>query len=575
VIWSQIYQRVFFALGCALVLVLGLPTLAFAQDSGLLDGETVQTNPKNRPVIVSASVASQNAPPYPVLIAPANNAILTSGVVVFEWEMPTGHTAALDRFELYLNGTLKFGNIDTEAQETDDYKLTVTEGNKYRLELKQDKWLPDGQYTWKIRVVDVNDRGSDSSTWSFLIDSTPPNILITEIDGKTTAVSAADPTTIPTDPIIVTRPGPVIKGHTEAGSNVVLTVTFPDGSTQQYQTSADGNGYFSFTLGGLPANKVVTLTFRATDLAGLTRTLDGLKLMYEPRKIIITLPPIFPQPVTLTIFVWQPGFDIPRTIVSALKDLPPPFGPLVVQVLEPELTAPTKLIEVPVFAVGPYAFAWLLLIFGYVLAVFMLTRNALSYFFTYLMSFMQFWIIGSRGQYRWLSGGGLLPLPFFGFTLSWLDEKEKLHTEHHVATPLGTWQVPFVEGRLLSVRSEHTLYPFPPSRVAVREMTDGIVLTSNALALREGKPAERTEAGLGVTSKEKVVAVTSPIQRSGWPSILSFLPRLILLLMLILVLWVIWHAKTFLTIFLLIFTLWIFARDLQIGLRKRLEVYVS
>src|SRR5688572_7281971 len=68
---------------------------------GIGDNEQVTTNPKVRDTVVTATVRAQQAPPYPILIAPANESKLTSGVVTFEWYAVTGSLSPLDRYELH------------------------------------------------------------------------------------------------------------------------------------------------------------------------------------------------------------------------------------------------------------------------------------------------------------------------------------------------------------------------------------------------------------------------------------------------------------------------------------------
>ncbi len=576
----------FLALLCAGVIVFGGVQSVFAQ-AGVLPGETISTNPKDRPVLVTASVGSdepEGAPPYPVLVSPPNNAVLTSGVVVFEWRMPPGHPALLDRFELYINGSLKFGSISPGSnQETSDYILTITNGNEYRLALKQDKWLPDGSYTWKIRVVDIHDLGSDSSTWSFVIDSTPPNILITNVGENETALSAADPTTIPTDPLIVQTPGPVIVGQTESGAQVQLAITYPDGSVEYLMTTADANGRFRFTLSGLPANKVLVLTFTAVDGAGLSRVLDGVRVMYRPKKIVIPLPPLFPhQPAELSIFYWRPG--ISREFVSALKDLPAPLGPLIVEVLRPEPEAPTSMVpDLQEQENGWYRGAWMLwyiFLFGYVFAVFALTRNAWGYFGTYLRVFIRFWLLGSGGKHRWIEGKKQERLPFYGATLSWLDEKRRYRSRRVVTDPQGNWRNHYVEGRVVSIKSEHPLYPFPSAQEVEVSGAAAVVPPQEALlwqehlAFRSGQN-EHTAAALIINDQTVLVALTASKQRRGWPAFLTYLPRVILVLMILLAILIVWQVKTWFTILLIIFTLWMFIRDIQGNIRQKLEIYAQ
>lgn len=560
----------------AVSVCLFLLSTTFSHAQGILEGETGQTNPKERSPQVTAIVPSRGAPPPPGLITPKDGAILTSGVVTFQWTK-VDHVIGIGKYELYLNGSLKFGPIHPTDQTTDDYTLTL-ENNIYTLTVKPDKWLPDGNYTWKVRVVDINDNGMDSTTWRFTIDSTPPNILITEIDGKPTAISAADPSTIPSEPIIVTRRSPQLHGHTEASSEVQLAVTYPDGTIKRYKITAHLDGWFTFHLEGLPANQSVSLTFTAFDLAGNSRVLDGLKLMYKPRVVTIPIPPIFPEQVFLEISVVVPRF--PQIPPLTSKNFPPPFEPLGELIgVEPEVPEETEILEVPVFHADPWLWGWLILFVGYIVSVFLLTRNRFTSFFVYLHGLLTFWLLGpGKKEHRWVDEKGRV-LPFYAYAITWIDHVHKYHEKRAVSSPSGTWSVSKVLGNFYSLKNLHSVYTYPARSHHLSLSQGEVALEGQSLSFVD--PASQTTLELRdqtylvpSTYPVRFVAVAqSPSSKvRGWV-FLTLIPRCILVIELVITLYILWYVKSWLTIGFLLMLLLMIVRDFQASLRERLLVY--
>ncbi len=547
--------------------------VAKVQAQGILEGETGVTNPKLRPTQVTAVVLPQGAPPPPGLITPKDGAILTSGVVTFQWTK-VEHVIGIQRYELYLNGSLKFGSIHNSNQNTDDYTLTI-ENNIYTLTLKNDKWLADGNYTWKVRVIDVSDRGMDSTTWRFTVDSTAPNILVTKVDGQGTAISAADPSTIPTDPLVVKHRAPQIEGHTEASSEIQVTVTYPDGTVQRYKTKSHLDGRFTFTLEPLPVRKPVTLSFTAIDLAGNSRVLDGLKLVYQPRVITIPLPPIIPQQPVLEISVVIP--PLPKIFTPSSKNFPPVFGPLIGrEEEEPEKPVETKVIEVPVFDATLWVYGWMILFAGYVISVFFLTRNAWSAFPAYLGALIRFWILGpSKSAFHWVDEKGR-ELPFYGFALLSMNANRQYRRTTRVSSSNGRWSPPRNVGTIFSLASTHARLVYPLSRQLRPTSPEEVYLIGHSWT-----PVEQGQLSLHEDTYQvpevvngRVVALARRVDTRvrGW-SLFVFIPRGILAVELVLVLYLLWFVKTWLTIALLIIIVVVLLRDLQAALREKLLVY--
>ncbi|MCD8484106.1 hypothetical protein LRY60_00610 [Candidatus Woesebacteria bacterium] len=383
--WLKAYHRIFLRLSLWLICLLSASSV-FAQQ-GVLPGEVVQTNPKDRPVEVTASVPPQGAPPAPILVRPENNDIYRTGKILFQWK-GVDHVSAIDRYELYLNGQLKFGPIHITNQETDDYILTynATE-NLYSLQLKQEAALADGVYTWKIRVIDTNDRGTDSTTWTFTIDSTPPPIIVTEIDKDPYAISASDPSTFPTEPISVRDRSPVIRGNSETGSELEVVVRYPDGTIwHMYTTEVLSGGGFVINFSNVPLDTVMHLTITAIDPATNTTVLDAIDLIYRSPEIVIPLPDIFPFPLTIRVRIPGQIIEIPDIDLPDIPGLPQPepAEPTTTPSPRPEEKPVTPTEQVFTRPVQPLGMLFVGIWLGlgwYVLALYWITGNRWTWFF--------------------------------------------------------------------------------------------------------------------------------------------------------------------------------------------------
>lgn len=556
-------------LGCCLLLL--LPARVFAQDSGIADDETASTSPKLRTSVVTAVVPPFIAPPAPVLVAPSNGAILTSGVVVFEWEDASDHPVAISRYELHLNGSIKFGFIHPTNQTTDDYILTYQDG-KYRLQLKQDKWLPDGSYTWKVRVIDANDRGTDSTTWSFTVDSTPPPLLIVNVDGTETSISAQDPQTIPVDAFVVRR-RPTLRGKTEASSEVQLIVTYPGGVTKQYKTTATLAGDFNFTLEALPANQIVSLKFIAIDLAKNTRVLENLLLLYSPRVLVIVIP-IIPGDITIKI-----PLDLPD--IPPFRPLPffPPFQPV-------KPGEPVEVVTVPVFDALPWLLVWLAALLMYLISTFFLTGNSWLLFPRFVVSLGWWWIFWwGKCPHDVMERNRKKIVPFFAFDLLWLDDKQRLHRHARIAGPDGTWSLPSIFDRLMSIEVRNSRVEYPvrdgvTSETRQARQARWLHLFGEGILQYRAESAERkTTSKAFAVPQEKKGGVeyhfrlwAHSLQGKRWVFV-YWLPRFFVMVALGVAAWLTynqpfwWHALP------LALAILIGCRDWQWHLRRRLQHY--
>jgi hypothetical protein len=552
-------------------------------------GAQAETLSVNRSATVSASIKQTQVPPTPILISPPNGAMLTSGVVTFVWKNGGEHIAPLSHYELSLNGQKKFGNIQLTNESNSEYILTF-DGTQYSLKLTNDHWLPDGAYTWKIRVVDANNLGTDSTTWSFTIDSQPPPLLIVEVDGQTTSISAADPTTVPAQPIVVKHVDPIVKGKTQALSEVQLEVTYPDGHTWLYKTFASEFGDFTFRLEELPNNQPVHLRFTAIDPWFNATVLSGIQLIYQSRVIHIVIPLPIPHPPVLDIYYTLPRLPTflatptPQVVVSPLPtSMPTPMGQPVVRV-----------VEVPTFPLSPWLLGWLLAIVGYVVTLFWLSGNRWRYFLDFGWNLLKWWIWGAGKQpHRLIRWWERIPVPLVRFEIWWMDARRRSRRRALWSSPLGTWDFLAVADQIYSVKSTHPHWQYPVDWEALnlsatsqtptpwRGISEAIDSQHHTLFLN-GESFILNGTGKQYATNSETVAVPSaldyhwevwlnPVPRSR-KLLLARLPRLLLWLATIIGLVITVFRRDAGSVILLLIPLGMAWRDAQWQIPKRLQI---
>lgn len=276
---------------------------------------------------VTATVVANTPPTTPILISPANNSTITTSLPTFVWERSTSVTG-MSHYNLVLDGSNYFSNIPLTATDNANYILTFNNvTNRYSLTVKAP--ISDGNHTWKIRAVDINNLGTDSATWTFRIDTLAPSFVVTQIGEQATNISAQDVSTIPDDPIELTNNSPLIVATGEANSTVSMTVIIPGDPNQNYVVAIDGSGNWSQQLGILPRDVVMTLNFTITDQAGNVSVLNGVEFIILQE--VIVFPPASPSPT-------------PSPTPTPTPGVTPEPSPEPSPTLEPE----PPLIEIPV-----------------------------------------------------------------------------------------------------------------------------------------------------------------------------------------------------------------------------------
>lgn len=285
-----LHRFLVFILAWALVCIQFVP-YSLANDQGIAPGET-GTQPKVRPVTVTASVSDNENPSVPILVEPENKELLRTNKPTFIWKESTDNFG-IDSYKLVLDGETYYDSIPTNDTENDDFELSYDSSTgEYSLVPKDS--ISDGKHTWKIIAVDHHGNTASSVTWTFTIDTTAPVFVITAIGSYETSISAQDLSTVPATPFVLKKNQPVLIGTGEAVSTVVLTARLPDGSTTTYEFTIQEDGSWEQQLEILPRDTLITLDFVITDPAGNVSVLTDVLLILRRQTVVI--PPVITGP---------------------------------------------------------------------------------------------------------------------------------------------------------------------------------------------------------------------------------------------------------------------------------------
>jgi len=311
--WLARLPGPFFCVVVLLSLVVSYPSTVMANFWGVEGDETLTTNPKERPVEVTATVPDSLPPTTPILIAPENNSLLNINQPVFSWYGCLSNKVS--HYQIWLDGVLWFNNLPLVSHSTSQYSLTYSASSNI-YELTPASGLDDGLHTWKIVVYDTSEYYADSTTWSFTIDTQAPVLVVTQVGGAYVTISSQDLDTVPDDPIKLNYNEPILKGTGEIGAQVHLSVIVPEHNNPTYLFTIGSSGTWQVDLPILPRDTVIELIFIITDPAGNVSALTGIKLIIVSQTLAVPLDQITTTPMPIT----KPQL-LPPTVIDKLPQI--------------------------------------------------------------------------------------------------------------------------------------------------------------------------------------------------------------------------------------------------------------
>lgn len=529
------------------------------------------TDPIEIDVSVSATVPGQagTPPPSPVLIQPENNAYLNAGVVTFRWYQVTGSANPLDHYEFSLNGQQVY-NLPLTAQTTSNYIYTLNNGI-YNLQLLPPAQLANGTYTWKVRVVDSQNLGTDSATWTFTVDSSAPPLVVTNVDGTNYNISATDPSTLPESQIIVTHSQPYIYGSTESYATVQLAVTRASGEVNYFSMTATPDGHFLLWLPNLNANELVSIVITAIDLANNSTVLSGVQIQYVPPTIRIPLPGIVPGlPPTIEIPI--PALPvIPPSLIPGASPVVRPSPPISPgPILSPQpMPTPVQIFERPQQSVIDLRFFIFLGLMGYIVALLWLTGNQITSLPAFTFWILRFWLWGFRAKHRLVKLPELVGVPGLRYEVRWLKGDNTLRTYRAFSGWSGEWWSPETGGQMASLVIQREDWSF-----AFGQPTPGLASDQQWLTADSWYVGQATgKSQVPVLFPGTQIWVPLQLTQTHWPQFLRFLPRVMVIITLLIALWATYFVPTLWSFVLLGFIVWVLVRDILARIPQRLMIY--
>ncbi len=311
-----------YLLGCLVVLAAHLPGFIIrAEDTGILPGETY-TQPKTRTTQVTAGVHDNEPPSTPLLIAPADTAILATNTPTFVWQAATDNIA-LSHYSLVLDGTVLYSSIPLSDTTNSQFTLTYS-STTHEYSLVPKEALTEGEHSWSIIAFDVYDNQTSSVTWKFTVDTVAPVFTISTVDTLKVTITTQDLSTIPETALAVTVAQPLLSGTGEAGSTVHLTVRTANAPDQVFTFTIAANGTWEQKIDTIPRDQLIHLDFIITDSAGNISALEDVPLILKSVQIVIPLPPeipILPPEVSIPVIS---AVEIKEKIVSSSILYAPP-----------------------------------------------------------------------------------------------------------------------------------------------------------------------------------------------------------------------------------------------------------
>lgn len=240
-------------------------------------------------VNISASIPDIIPPSVPILIEPSDGSIISDNTPTFRWYESTDNLA-MSHYNFYRNGSVLFANVPLTATNNSQYLLEYDSLNGiYSLTPKSS--FNDGAHTWRVVAVDFANLSASSDTWDFTVDTLVPSFVLSKIGDTSVNISAANPSSVPDDPILIFQDDadanePILIASGEANSDVKLTVTIPDDPNQVFNTSINSSGQYELQLGILPRDEDICMDFIITDQVGHVSVLEDvcfrIALQYWP-----------------------------------------------------------------------------------------------------------------------------------------------------------------------------------------------------------------------------------------------------------------------------------------------------
>lgn len=277
------------------------------------------TDPTSATVSATARVPSATpttgdttAPLAVVLVAPPDGQTTNNSRPEFSWKKTTDPNSNYLYYTLYLNGHATYLGISNTGN-SQQYNY-ISHQNDGVLYLNPTLDLSPGTYTWYVKATDGSGNSSYSTTWSFVIDQSPPPLVVVNIDDQ-----YSYPTIIEGATFELTHDNKVsLVFATESYATVSLTIITSTNTSSAYSLPTTQSGLATLSLPlTLGTYQVIATSF---DQAGLTTTLPSFYLIVTSPLTGLTIPKEL-LPIPDSILRFPPSLpSLPATVSQISSD---------------------------------------------------------------------------------------------------------------------------------------------------------------------------------------------------------------------------------------------------------------
>lgn len=290
----------------SLLIPILFPGLTQAQQSATSSADITATIPSIAPP------EDFQVPTPPILLRPVDGAETSDPRPELVWRQATDPNSNTIYYVVYIDGIATYLGVSDSGNSLQPNYSSRIESGEVRLLPSQN--FPDGEYDWYVIASDLSGNKTQSATWHFTIDTTPPYILVTDIDNHNNlALDSRDPATVSDDLVYDVRGPKDIYFIIETEPYATIQIQFLDingtlVSTTSYTTTESGIAMlFQHLKPGLYRVQIIAID-KAQNTAALPEfdlnitatkiTIPGIPGITEPRVIII--PPLPSLPATIS-----------------------------------------------------------------------------------------------------------------------------------------------------------------------------------------------------------------------------------------------------------------------------------
>lgn len=261
-----------------------------------------QTAPISATIPSSSSSEDATAPSRPILVRPVDGTVTSNATPELVWQRSDDPNGNYVGYTVYLNGLASYLGVADRGNSAGTGYTSSIQDNEVRLIPTSP--LSDGLYRWSVTAYDYALNQASSSSFSFLIDTRPPSLVITKIE-ETMLPLITEGTIFD----IYGQQDVTIAIQTEAYTDVSITLKAQDGTLYNTSSRTEGEGQTVLTQ-HLPLG-MYEVNLAATDRANLTTIHPIFSLNLIEYEIEIPVPGVSPPPTVVI-----PPFlsSIPETI---------------------------------------------------------------------------------------------------------------------------------------------------------------------------------------------------------------------------------------------------------------------